>query len=417
MERDKIPYLYGKLNQEIQRGIVEEITITPKAEGVVEEPKEGYDGFSKVTIPAEVNLIPENIRKNTSIYGVTGTIEALYKDENLTPENLRDGVTVYADTIAETTGTMKAQTIDTKALIEGVGDYHIDDSTLTKVRDYAFYEASNLTSFKGNNVSQLGNSSFLGCYNLGQVEFSDSLVQIPDLCFFVQSNQNQQPLEINFENITTVGRQAFAQRTLDASTIITCTNIAQQAFNNTNQYGSQIQFKPQQQTTQIGQDAFARCKLSLVEGTLSGLQSGSFSYVSQQSTNKCLFKIKIIGDVSGWCFAYNNYASIELDATSEISSLGDSCFYQFGLNRDNASENRLKFDFRNSTVDIIPQRCFYQVTYSDIYLPKRNSIIQLSNSNAFSNTTDTYIYVPESQEDEYLSATNWSAITSKIRTW
>lgn len=38
-------------------------------------PSEGYDGFSSVNVIGDVNLKPENIAKDVTIYGVTGTME------------------------------------------------------------------------------------------------------------------------------------------------------------------------------------------------------------------------------------------------------------------------------------------------------------------------------------------------------
>ena len=49
--------------------------VTPNAEGWVLEPESGYTGFSKVTVTGDSDLVPENIKKDVNIFGVTGTYE------------------------------------------------------------------------------------------------------------------------------------------------------------------------------------------------------------------------------------------------------------------------------------------------------------------------------------------------------
>lgn len=49
------------------------ITVTPTGDDFTEYPD--GDGFSSVTVAGDENLIPENIKKDVTIYGVTGTAE------------------------------------------------------------------------------------------------------------------------------------------------------------------------------------------------------------------------------------------------------------------------------------------------------------------------------------------------------
>lgn len=48
---------------------------TPTGKVMVCYPDEGYDGFSFVGIGGDNNLLPENIKKNVTIYGVTGSLD------------------------------------------------------------------------------------------------------------------------------------------------------------------------------------------------------------------------------------------------------------------------------------------------------------------------------------------------------
>lgn len=68
--------------------VLEEKTVTPTTTNQEILPEEGIDGFSKIDVKAvtnsiDSNIIPENIKKDTIILGITGTLEAT---ENLEPE-------------------------------------------------------------------------------------------------------------------------------------------------------------------------------------------------------------------------------------------------------------------------------------------------------------------------------------------
>ena len=48
---------------------LEEVTITPNGQQIVALPEEGYDGFSKVTVSGDANLVSANIKDGVTIYG------------------------------------------------------------------------------------------------------------------------------------------------------------------------------------------------------------------------------------------------------------------------------------------------------------------------------------------------------------
>ena len=55
--------------------ILSPLIVTPTGSEFVETPEDGVDGFSEVTVEGDDNLVPENILKGVTIYGVTGTAE------------------------------------------------------------------------------------------------------------------------------------------------------------------------------------------------------------------------------------------------------------------------------------------------------------------------------------------------------
>ena len=57
-------------------------TVTPETSAQIVSADEGYDGLSSVTINGDINLTPDNVKKDVNIFGVTGTFEGgvIYPD-------------------------------------------------------------------------------------------------------------------------------------------------------------------------------------------------------------------------------------------------------------------------------------------------------------------------------------------------
>lgn len=120
------------------------------------------------------NLIAENIKKDTTILGVTGN----YIGESEVDERF-------------------------KQLVEGTIT-EVSDDSITTIRDYAFYGNTTLTTIDLPNITSLGNYVFYNCSALTSVDLPN-VTTIRDYVFYGCKNVTS----VNLPNATTIGPNVF----------------------------------------------------------------------------------------------------------------------------------------------------------------------------------------------------------------
>ena len=79
--------------------VLNDIRVEPTGEDFTVNPEEGVDGFSSVEVAGDENLKPENILRDVTIYGVTGTADSLtdayLQEKQVTPT--AEEITITAD--------------------------------------------------------------------------------------------------------------------------------------------------------------------------------------------------------------------------------------------------------------------------------------------------------------------------------
>ena len=102
----------------------------------------GYYTGGDITVKGDSNLVAENIKNGTSIFGVTGTYEGSSGGDT----GVEDGLI---------TGTLT----------------NITNDRVDKIRGYAFYSYSSLTTINFPACTGIGSAAFFCCYNLTTISF------------------------------------------------------------------------------------------------------------------------------------------------------------------------------------------------------------------------------------------------------
>ena len=102
---------------------LQEKTVTPTKEGLSVVPDRSFDGFNKVTVNGDSNLVPENIKNGVSIFGVTGSNEG----ESINSIDYSSNVyNTTAISYYDKTGTYITKEVD------NIGDINLSNIDFTK---------------------------------------------------------------------------------------------------------------------------------------------------------------------------------------------------------------------------------------------------------------------------------------------
>lgn len=158
----------------------QEKTVTPSTVAQEVTPDENYTCLSKVTVEAvtstiDSNITAENIKKDISILGVTGTLESGGGED----------------------------------LLNALIDRSITsiNSNITRIGKYAFSYCLSLISASFQNVINILDGAFKSCYNLTSVSFSNSVTSIGKSTFY---DCNKLTNITTLDGVTSIGNEAFS---------------------------------------------------------------------------------------------------------------------------------------------------------------------------------------------------------------
>ena len=382
----------GKID--LIKGILQTKKITPTAAGGDVLPDTGYDGFLKVTLPAEANLIPANISEGVSIFGVTGTAQtatfdiAAFFARTLTALSL--GVSTIGDNAFYGYSTLQSFT----------------DTSLATLGEYAFYNCTGLTSFVASALlTELKAYAFYGCTALATFDLS-KIEAIKEYALY------------NCTRVNNIG-------TLAASEIgnYGCCSLASNA--------TAFEYEPDDPAV-IGSYGLQYAKISAIRGEIKTVGDYGLANLPSVFTT---FAGKFSGAIGSYGFANNQYLKNVDFSDSVITTLGMYAFYYLGWSRANVSTDPyMELDFRASKFSTVDQYSFGYIRYANIYLPSAVSQINayafygcqnvkiymqgaapaLASTSAFQNMSNYKIYAPWTNIVSYTTGTNWSSITSNV---
>lgn len=322
-------------------------------------PDNGYDGLSQVTIQKDANLVSDNIKKDVTVHGITGSYEGGSMSENA----------YISFTEIEEIGANEFT--DYKDTLESA-----NFPDVTSIGDAAFYECTHLTSINCPNATSIGSMAFWCCSNLTTINLPN--VETIDS----QGFSNCSSLTVaSFPNVTTIKSNTFeycsslTTANFPSVTIIEDESAFYQCENLTS-----INFPS---LVEIGYNTFFGCS-SLTTASFPSVEtikSEAFSNCSSLAT----INIPNIETIESNGFSYcTSLAIIDL---SNVSSIGDYAFEN--------CENLATIILRNSSV----------VEINDSY----SAFIETPFNSEGSGGT---LYVPQALISAYHQNENWESLLS-----
>lgn len=376
------------------KGILQTKNITPTAAGGDVLPDTGYDGFSKVTLPAEANLIPANISEGVSIFGVTGTAQTATFDI----------AAFFARTLT--------------ALSLGV----------PTIGDYAFYQNTALQTFTDTALATLGQHAFDGCTALTSFIASAALSVLKAYTF----NGCTALATFDLSKIEAIKEYALYNCTcINNIGVLTASEIGNNGCYSLASNATAFEYEPDDPAV-IGSYGLQYAKISAIRGEIKTV--GDYGLANLPSVFTA-FAGKFSGAIGSYGFANNQYLKTVDFSTSVITALGMYAFNYLGWNRANVSTDPyMELDFRTSKFSTVDQYSFGYIRYANIYLPSAVSQINayafygcqnvkifmqgaapaLASTSAFQGMSNFKINAPWTNIVSYTTGTNWSSITSNV---
>lgn len=192
----------------------EKTGIIPGISSITVTPDNGYNGMTSVQINGDANLVPVNIAKNISIFGVTGTLDI----------NIVNAL--IEKTISGTYENINVTTIGKGAFAFCSNLTSVNFPACTKVDSYAFSECQSLTTATFPVCTEIGSYAFFDCLSLTTISFP-ACTTIYNNAFGWCSNL----ISINFPVCTSIYASAFSYcSSLTTVNIPSCISIGQYAF-------------------------------------------------------------------------------------------------------------------------------------------------------------------------------------------
>ena len=348
-------------------------TVTPSATSQTVLPDQGDDGLSQVTVSGDSNLVAGNMKKDVSIFGVTGTLESSSGGSGGSAKLLN--------------------------LISRDKDFSLtadDLAGLTQIGEYALYSCFNLKSVViPDSVTRICYCGFQNCNGLTSVTIPNSVTSIDDYAF---QNCNTLPTIVVPDSVTNISWYAFNK----------CIKLTSMT----------LPFVGRSKTTSNGYEKVFGYIFGYVKTSSQTDREGIYQYDEggiyyHYKIPNSIESVAITGgNISNNAF-YNCSHIKDITFPSGITELGSHAFYNctslattnhgndawgpfdtvftlpetLNTIKDNCfySCSSLKYiDFNSSNVDRIPDNCFYGCTSLDI-IGNTNNIKYIGNS-AFRNT-------------------------------
>ena len=377
------------------KGILQTKNLTVTAAGGDVNPDSGYDGFSKVTLPAEPNLIPANISNGVSIFGVTGTAQTATFD-----------ITAFF-----------ARTLTSLSL--GVA----------AIGNYAFYEYSTLQSFTDTSLATLGQYAFYNCTGLTSFIASASLTELKAYAFY----GCQALATFDISKIEEIGNYALYNcKAISGIGTLKASEIGSYgAYYLAANAASGFKYDPDDPAV-IGDYGLQYAKITEIDGEIKTVGTYGLANLASVFT---AFSGKFSGAIGQYGFANNQYLKNVDFSDSTITTLGQYAFYYLGWSRAGySSDPYMELDFGASLFSTVDQYTFGYIRYANIHLPSAVTQINanafygcqnikvylkgaapaLASTSAFTGASNYKIYAPWTNLASYTNGTNWSSIASNI---